>query len=102
MTLINEFRAIMTFLSLFSRSFSLFISISYSLSLPNRAAVVKVVKSFDSVITVTFGCHNLSKLLNFFYVQFLLVKGFLKRMILLQQGQPMTTSPIDIRPNQRS
>jgi len=49
----------LAFLSLLSCLFNLFISISCSLSFPNEAAVVRVVRSRDSEIFLTLGCHVL-------------------------------------------
>ena len=43
---------------------SLFISSSCSLSLPNNEAIVIDVKSFDSEMAVTFGCHVLLRQFN--------------------------------------
>ena len=56
----------LTFFSLDSSSFSLCISISCSLSLPNNAAVVNVDRSLVFEIVVTFCCQDLSRHFNTF------------------------------------
>ena len=48
-------------LSSFSWTTSLWISISCSLSFPKRDVTVIEVRSFDSEMAVTFGCHVLSR-----------------------------------------
>ena len=64
----------LTCFSSFSWSLSRFISSSCSLSLPNTKVVVNIVKSLDSEIAVTFGCHDLSKHLRILMFSFSLSK----------------------------
>jgi len=63
--LVLVFKAMfLTFFSLDSSSFSICISISCSLSLPNNAIVVNVDRSLVIEIAVTFGSQDLSRHFN--------------------------------------
>jgi len=68
------------FLSPCSCLFSLFISNSCSLSFPNNAAVVKVVRSLVFEMVLTFGCQLLSKHFRIFMFSSSLSNAFPKRI----------------------